>query len=74
MTANGFPSLLHLTLEQAVEGLQSGSLTSVDLVQAYLARIAEVNQDLKGILQINSDALTIARELDEERLQSGARR
>lgn len=74
MTGEGFPSLLHLTLDQAVDGLRSGSITSVDLVNAYLARIAEVNGDLKAVLQINSDALAIARELDEERLESGARR
>ncbi|KAB5551134.1 amidase [Coniochaeta sp. 2T2.1] len=50
-STNGLPSLRHLTLDQAAAGLQSGSFTSVDLVKAYLARIDEVNQDLKAVLQ-----------------------
>ncbi|KAK0117394.1 hypothetical protein ONS96_013224 [Cadophora gregata f. sp. sojae] len=63
-------SLLHLTLENASKGLQSGRLTSVDLVEAYLARIEEASE-FNAILQVNPEAVSVAQHLDEERSRSG---
>ncbi|KAI9815941.1 MAG: hypothetical protein M1827_001933 [Pycnora praestabilis] len=68
-TVNGkpFPSLIDVTLEDLATGLESGQFTSVNLVQAYLARINEVNPMLNAVTEINPDALTIAAQLDAMR-------
>ena len=48
--------------------LQSdGVLTSVDLVQACISRIEEVNEFVHAVTEINPEAFWIARGLDEER-------
>lgn len=38
-----FPSLIDATTEDLISGLESGLFTSVDLVNAYVARIMEVS-------------------------------
>lgn len=47
-TINGmpFPSLIDATTEDLISGLKSGLFTSVDLVNAYVARIMEVSQSV----------------------------
>jgi amidase len=42
--------------------------------QAYIARIEEVNDSLKAVLQINPDARSIALQLDDERSRGILRR
>jgi amidase len=64
-----------LVLEEAtVDGLQAGMAsdqwTSADLVQRYLARIGALDQagpNLKAIIELNPEALAIAKALDAER-------
>lgn len=67
------PSLIHITLEDIATGFDNGHFTSVHLVKAYIARIDEVNEQFKAILEINKDALSIAKDLDDERKRSGRR-
>jgi hypothetical protein len=43
-----FPSLIDATTEDLISGLESGLFTSVDLVNAYVARIIEVGKDLSA--------------------------
>ncbi|KAK5997482.1 Putative amidase [Cladobotryum mycophilum] len=62
-----FPPLLDATLADLRDGLDGGHFTSVDLVEAYLARINEVNSELHAVTEINPDAVSIAAELDCER-------
>ncbi|KAK8040602.1 hypothetical protein PG991_000390 [Apiospora marii] len=62
-----FPPLIEATLEDLVNGLESGLFTSVDLVNAYSARIVEVNDTLKMVTELNPDALSIAAETDRLR-------
>lgn len=62
-----FPSLLDVDLEQLVTGLEAGLFTSVDLVNAYVARVNEANGTLHAVTQLNPDAVIIAQELDAER-------
>ncbi|KAM0325450.1 hypothetical protein ACHAQA_007436 [Verticillium albo-atrum] len=62
-----FPSLINVTIDDLSQGLKAGLFTSVDLVEAYLARIAEVNGEFKALTEINPDALSIAAELDAQR-------
>ncbi|KKY18807.1 putative glutamyl-trna amidotransferase subunit a [Phaeomoniella chlamydospora] len=62
-----FPSLIDATTEDLVTGLESGLFTSVDLVNAYIARIMEVNSTLRMVTELNPDALSIASQLDSAR-------
>ncbi|CAN9102547.1 putative amidase [Alternaria tenuissima] len=66
-TTTDLPLLLDATGDELVAGLEAGAFTSLDLVQAYVGRIIEVNKTLHMVLEINPDAWTIAKELDEER-------
>jgi amidase len=62
-------------LELQVE-LKSGKTTSRRLVRTYLRRIEKFDRAgprLNSIIEINPDALEIARHLDEERLERGPR-
>ncbi|KAI1408046.1 putative amidase [Hypoxylon sp. FL1857] len=72
LKARDLPPLLHLTIETAAEGLQTGRFTSADLVTAYKSRIQEASE-FKAVLQINPEALDIAQKLDEERIRLGPR-
>lgn len=68
-----FPSLLDATTEDVIIGLESGLFTSVDLVNAYIGRIQEVNSTLRAVTQLNPDAVTIAQQLDAERANGTVR-
>ena len=61
------PPLIKATTDDLICGLESGKFTSVDLVQAYIARINEVNSTLHMVVTINPDALSIAADLDAAR-------
>lgn len=52
------------------EGLESGRHTAVSLVEAYLRRIEQIDRQgpaVNSVLEVNPDALELARELDRER-------
>ncbi|KAH7109419.1 amidase signature domain-containing protein [Dendryphion nanum] len=65
------PSLLGIDLPQLHHGLDNNHFTCVQLVTAYLERIAEVNDTFHAIIDVNEDALQIAQRLDKERKISG---
>ena len=67
LTASQYPILIDVTTESLETGLESGLFTSVDLVNAYISRILEVNATLHVVTELNPDALIIAAELDAER-------
>jgi len=67
------PDLMHITLEDIATGFDNDHFTSVHLVKAYTARINEVNEQFKAVIEINKDALSIAKDLDDERKRSGRR-
>ncbi|CBQ72884.1 related to Amidase family protein [Sporisorium reilianum SRZ2] len=65
-----YPDLLSASISELQAGLARGEYTSADLVQAYLARIDEVNihgPGLRAIIETSAVALSEARRLDEER-------
>ncbi|KAL8696492.1 MAG: hypothetical protein Q9224_002766 [Gallowayella concinna] len=62
-----FPLLDDISIENLHALFANGSLTSVNLVHAYIERILEVNPSLRAVGEINPDALDIARALDLER-------
>ncbi|KAL1892476.1 hypothetical protein Sste5346_006986 [Sporothrix stenoceras] len=64
-TAN-IPPLKSLTVQQVLDGIESGSFTVEQLVQAHLEQIARFDSELHAVLQINPNALKIARDLDAE--------
>jgi amidase len=72
-TSSPYPSLIDVTIEELETGLESGLFTSVDLVNAYIARILEVNSTLNVVTELNPDALAIAKELDAERANGTTR-
>ena len=68
--------LLEATLPQIEGALASGTITSQDLVEMYLARIAAYDQQgpsLNAIITVNPNALAEAKELDAERAANGPR-
>ncbi|OCK99205.1 amidase signature enzyme [Cenococcum geophilum 1.58] len=67
------PQLIDATIETLTAGLDRRQFTTVDLVKAYLARIAEVNDALHAVTEVNPDALAIAAELDAERAAGSIR-
>ncbi|KAL8924608.1 MAG: hypothetical protein Q9208_003923 [Pyrenodesmia sp. 3 TL-2023] len=68
-----FPLLIDATTEELETGLERGLFTSLDLVNAYTARILEVNSSLNVVTELNPDALRIAAELDAERANGTTR-
>lgn len=64
------PHIRNLTVEVAMADMEAGRLTSVQLTQIYLDRIAAIDHDgpnLRSVLEVNPDALLIAAERDTER-------
>ena len=66
--------------ESSIADLQAamsrGNLTSVELVNAYLARIKSIDKfgpKINSIIELNPDAKAIAAELDRERKTKGSR-
>jgi len=56
--------LIDVDLDELNAGLAAGMFTSVDLVNAYIARIMEVNSTLHMVTELNPDALSIAAQAD----------
>lgn len=53
--------------------MENGWLSSERLTQAYINRIEKYDGKLRSVLELNPDALNIARELDQERGAKGSR-
>jgi Asp-tRNA(Asn)/Glu-tRNA(Gln) amidotransferase A subunit family amidase len=63
-----------LTIAEIQKGYADRTLTSVQLVAAYLERINQYDGLINSITQINPDALSIAKALDEENQKTGVLR
>lgn len=64
------------TIVEIQKSMESGDITSKQLVQLYLLRIAEYDKHgprINSVLEINPDALQIAEALDRERAAKGPR-
>src|SRR5262245_31187236 len=64
------------TIPQLQAAIQSGKESAVSLAKKYLQRIAEVDRGefgVNSVIELNPDALAIARQLDKERKGKGAR-
>jgi amidase len=64
------------TIADLQRGMKSGAFTSRSLTEKYLERIDEIDKRgpaINSVIEINPDALAIARALDKERLERGPR-
>jgi amidase len=64
------------TLSSLQAAMESGALTSAQLTQAYLDRIAAIDQHgpaVNSVIEVNSEALALAQGLDDERKSRGVR-
>ncbi|KAJ8123738.1 hypothetical protein ONZ43_g379 [Nemania bipapillata] len=55
------------SIGQLQQWLQDGKFTALDLAECYLERTRRLNGILKAVLELNPDALDIARARDDER-------
>jgi amidase len=70
------PDVQEATIADLQDRMHRGELDSEQLVSWYLERIEAIDRNgprLNAVIEINPDALQIARALDEERRQSGPR-
>ena len=65
--------VIEATIPELQAALEEGRLTSRDLVQQYLMRIAVYENLLNATITVNPNALAEAERLDRERAESGAR-
>lgn len=59
-----------LSIDDLRQKLENGTLTSRRIVELYLRRIREIDQQgiaLKSVIEVNPDALTIAEQCDDDR-------
>lgn len=61
------------TIQQLQEAFARGELTSEALCQAYLERIGQLDPLLHSVVEVNPQALEVARLLDQERMDKGPR-
>ncbi len=64
------------TVAELQEGMKQGKFTAVSLAEKYLARIQEIDKAgpaVNSVIELNPDALAIARSLDRERKSKGPR-
>src|SRR5215472_6542912 len=64
------------TIAELQAAMSSGKETSLSLTKKYLRRIHQLNSrgpTLRAVIELNPDALAIARELDRERSKQGPR-
>lgn len=66
-------SVVELTVQDVQTGLGSGTFTSADLVESFLARIDTYEQTYNAFISFNPDALETAKALDEEYKATGPR-
>jgi len=75
-TSSTVPSLLEATIPELQSAMETGQLTSVELVDFYLARIAAYDSagpELNAFILVNPAARDEAAALDAERVDSGPR-
>ncbi len=71
---SGGPALDEATLDQMAEGMRTGRWSAEGLAKHYLARIRTLDRTtLHAVLEVNPEALDIARALDRERREKGPR-
>lgn len=62
-----------MSIIQMQQLMDSGAITSQQLVEKYLYRIKTIDGKLNSILELNPDAMAIAKQMDEERANGKVR-
>ncbi|MGW9129204.1 amidase family protein, partial [Paenibacillus chitinolyticus] len=65
--------ILEADIASMQAAMEAGTLCSEDLVEVYLERISKYDTWLRSIIEINPEALEIAKALDTERKSKGSR-
>ncbi len=68
--------LEEITIADLQDGMKSGKFTARSLVEAYSARIDEIDKQgpaINSVIEMNPDAMSIADSLDQERKAKGPR-
>lgn len=65
--------ILETDIASMQAALEEGLITSEEIVEIYLDRIHTYDSRINSILEINPEAIQIARALDEERREKGSR-
>ncbi len=68
--------IIEVTITDLQAGMTAGDYTARDLVESYLQRIREIDQQgptLRSVIEVNPEALAIADQRDEERKQGKVR-
>lgn len=65
--------VVEATIPQLIRALESGRISSKQLVKAYLDRIAAYEGTLNAFIRLNRDAIKIAHQRDKERKQGHIR-
>lgn len=71
-SCNGI-TLEDATIDQLQDYFTRGTLSSEDVVKCYLERYFQINTYVNGIMQVNPDVLSIARQMDDERKNGNVR-
>ena len=67
-------SLSDASIAELTGLLDAGALTSHELTSLYLARIAEVNDELRAVIEVDPSALAVASQRDHERARGAGDR
>ncbi|MAV36085.1 MAG: amidase, partial [Planctomycetaceae bacterium] len=59
--------LSELSIDQLQEQIKSGEASSRSLVDKYIERIEQIDDQLRSVIELNPDARAIAEEMDRER-------
>ncbi|KAF2136430.1 uncharacterized protein K452DRAFT_302761 [Aplosporella prunicola CBS 121167] len=60
-------TLEEATIDEMQTVMSNGSMTAVDFTLCFLERIFQTDEYVRAVMQLNPDALSIARALDQER-------
>src|SRR5690606_28613464 len=60
-------------IREMQELMENGNITAEEMTVMYLSRISEYGRNVNAVLEVNPEALQIARQLDYERRVKGAR-
>src|SRR5688500_6752827 len=75
LSKESFP-LREVTIDDLQKKMASGEMSSSEIVQAYINKIKEIDQGgfkLNSVIQLNPEALAIARTMDDERREGKVR-
>lgn len=65
--------IIEADIDSMQMAMETGAVTSEELVRVYLERIDKYDPIINAVLEMNPDALQIAKDLDKERKESGSR-